>query len=390
MVKIFNKQVPGLPTIKWANGKPTMIVLHDTANPTSTVAGERNFMSNNYRNAFYHAIVDEEGMHIFHDPSRGGAWGAGRHMHNYAIHIELLHSKTKAGFQKAYKNYVDGAKYYAKKYGIPIKFNSGRDKKGIVTHHYVTKTWGGTTHGDPDAYLAKWGVSISQLGKDLGASKGNATTVGSSSSGSTAKPKPYTKDSKYPKLGNYGPNVLKIQKSLNKHGYKVDTDSSFGPATDKSVRKFQKDKGLVVDGQAGPATQKELNKAKSSGTSKPKPKPKPSNKYNVAVDGSWGPDLTRNLQRYFGTTVDGVISGQPKNRSTQNIPSAKYGTSGSNLIRAMQRHYKCKIVDGKISNPSNLIKTMQRKYGLKIVDGHVSLPSNLVKEIQRRLNKGTL
>src|SRR5699024_8408332 len=95
-------------------------------------------------------------------------------------------------------------------------------------------------------------------------------------------------------------------------------------------------------------------------SSKPKPKPskpstsKPSNKYNVAVDGSWGPDLTRNLQRYFGTTVDGVISGQPKNRSTQNIPSAKYGTSGSNLIRAMQRHYNSGIVDGKISGTSNL------------------------------------
>src|SRR5699024_1688028 len=81
-----------------------------------------------------------------------------------------------------------------------------------------------------------------------------------------------------------------------------------------------------------PATSKP-NPSKPS-SSKPKPS-KPSNKYNVAVDGSWGPDLTCNLQRYFGTTVDGVISGQPKNRSTQNIPSAKYGTSGSNLIRAM-------------------------------------------------------
>src|SRR5699024_6234506 len=53
---------------------------------------------------------------------------------------------------------------------------------------------------------------------------------------------------------------------------------------------------------------------KKPSTSKPsvsKPKPrkpstaKPSNKYNVAVDGSWGPDLTRNLQRYFGTTEIG-------------------------------------------------------------------------------------
>src|SRR5699024_1530762 len=149
----------------------------------------------------------------------------------------------------------------------------------------------------------------------------------------------------------------------------------------------------LVKTLTGTTNDKKPSASKPS-VSKPKPsKPstaKPSNKYNVAVDGSWGPDLTRNLQRYFGTTVDGVISGQPKNRRTQNIPSAKYGTSSSNLIRAMQRHYGCKIVDGKISNPSNLIKTMQRKYNLKIVDGHVSLPSNLVKEIQRRLNNGKL
>src|SRR5699024_87214 len=125
--------------------------------------------------------------------------------------------------------------------------------------------------------------------------------------------------------------------------------------------------------------------------SKPKPsKPsKPSNKYNVAVDGSWGPATTKALQRHFKTTADGVISGQPSNKSVRNIPSAKYGTSGSNLIRAMQRHYKCKIVDGNISNPSNLIKAMQRKYGLKIVDGNVRLPSNLVKEILRKFNNGT-
>src|SRR5699024_9033136 len=105
-----------------------------------------------------------------------GAWGAVHHTHNYSIHIELIHSKTKDGFNKAYTQYVEGAKYYAKKYGIPIKFNSGRDKTGIVTHRYVTNTWGGTTHTDPDAYLAKWGVSISQLAKDIGSSKGSVNS----------------------------------------------------------------------------------------------------------------------------------------------------------------------------------------------------------------------
>ena len=137
--------------------------------------------------------------------------------------------------------------------------------------------------------------------------------------------------------------------------------------------------------------------AKKSNTveqvSKPVNKPststsKPSTS-KLAIDGSWGPAVTRDLQRYFKTIVDGVISGQPNNASTRNIPSAQYGSSGSDLIRAMQRFYGT-TVDGKISGTSNLITAMQRKYGLKIVDGQVSLPSNLVKEIQRRLNKGKL
>src|SRR5690625_4877308 len=39
---------------------------------------------------------------------------------------------------------------------------------------------------------------------------------------------------------------------------------------------------------------------------KPKPKPKP--KVKLAVDGYWGAETTRALQRYLGATVDGVIS----------------------------------------------------------------------------------
>lgn len=115
----------------------------------------------------------------------------------------------------------------------------------------------------------------------------------------------------------------------------------------------------------------------------------------LAVDGSWGPATTSALQRHFkelgyNIIVDGIISGQPNNRSTRNIPSAKFGAGGSMLIRAMQRYYKSGIVDGKISGTSKLITAMQRKYNLRIVDGYVSMPSNLVKEVQRRLNNGSL
>ena len=122
-----------------------------------------------------------------------------------------------------------------------------------------------------------------------------------------------------------------------------------------------------------------------------KPQSKPSKvkpqTTKLAVDGYWGHATTRALQRYFGTTVDGVISGQPNNASVRNIPSARIGTSGSILIRTMQRYFKSGTIDGKISNPSQLISAMQRRYGTT-VDGHVSKQSLLVKELQRRLNEG--
>ena len=116
--------------------------------------------------------------------------------------------------------------------------------------------------------------------------------------------------------------------------------------------------------------------------------------YNlIAVDGFWGPETTRALQKHFKTIQDGVISGQPRNSSTLNIPSAKFGNGGSLLIRAMQRHYKSGVVDGVIggqkTGKSMLITKMQETYKT-IVDGKVSKPSVLVREVQRRLNNGTL
>ncbi len=51
-----------------------------------------------------------------------------------------------------------------------------------------------------------------------------------------------------------------LQWELNRHGYACDIDGSFGPATDRLLRKFQKDHGLAVDGSCGPATRAALKK----------------------------------------------------------------------------------------------------------------------------------
>ncbi|MBD8026407.1 N-acetylmuramoyl-L-alanine amidase [Ureibacillus sp. Re31] len=115
-------------------------------------------------------------------------------------------------------------------------------------------------------------------------------------------------------------------------------------------------------------------------------KPSTTKKEKLAEDGYWGPATTRALQRHYGTTVDGVISGQPKNATTKNIPSVRYGTGGSKLIRAMQKDLRT-TVDGVISCPSQMIKALQKRLGT-IQDGKVSYPSNVVKAMQKALNNG--
>lgn len=65
----------------------------------------------------------------------------------------------------------------------------------------------------------------------------------------------FTKDAKWPKYGNVGPNVGKWQRKLKELGfYKGKIDNSFGPATDRATKSFQEGYDLVPDGQAGPAS----------------------------------------------------------------------------------------------------------------------------------------
>ena len=59
------------------------------------------------------------------------------------------------------------------------------------------------------------------------------------------------------KKGAKGDSVKALQILLIGYGYSCGTygaDGSFGSATDKAVRAYQKAKGLEVDGSVGPAT----------------------------------------------------------------------------------------------------------------------------------------
>ncbi len=51
-----------------------------------------------------------------------------------------------------------------------------------------------------------------------------------------------------------GAGVRALQQRLKARGWKITVDGEFGPQTDRIVRAFQKEKGLLVDGEVGPLT----------------------------------------------------------------------------------------------------------------------------------------
>lgn len=51
-----------------------------------------------------------------------------------------------------------------------------------------------------------------------------------------------------------GDDVVSLQRALDRRGYGLVADGSFGPGTDSAVRQFQASQGLVADGVVGPQT----------------------------------------------------------------------------------------------------------------------------------------
>ena len=60
------------------------------------------------------------------------------------------------------------------------------------------------------------------------------------------------------KYGMKGDPVANLQTTLNKYGYNLAVDGSFGPKTLAAVKDYQKKNGLTVDGMVGPQTQSAL------------------------------------------------------------------------------------------------------------------------------------
>lgn len=122
--------------------------------------------------------------------------------------------------------------------------------------------------------------------------------------------------------------------------------------------------------------------------------PKGGSNGDLDVDGFWGGNTTRRLQRALGTPVDGVVSSQARVWKADN-PGLTTGwqwvadADGSQVIAALQARIgmpKSKR-DGRIGPET--IRALQRWLGTP-VDGVLSRESRAIMALQRRLNEGKI
>lgn len=108
----------------------------------------------------------------------------------------------------------------------------------------------------------------------------------------------------------------------------------------------------------------------------------------LTVDGKFGAATAKRLQQYFGTTQDGVISHQYKQKFNQNVYAAQFDSTlkGSNVIKALQKLLGV-TQDGLLGQAT--IKALQKRLGTT-QDGIISPTSNVVKALQKALNNNKL
>lgn len=176
----------------------TSVHAHDTGNPNSSMANERDYLANHYNDAFYTHLVG-------FNPATGraeawqvaeknqGAWDLGSYNGNangYAS-VEFVGGsiKNQDQFNQAYKVYVELLRQLADEAGAkkildPQSAIATAGAGYIVTHNFASRNGFGSSHIDPLNFLASWGVSYDQFKNDI------ANGVGDAQPSAPAQPAP--------------------------------------------------------------------------------------------------------------------------------------------------------------------------------------------------------
>lgn len=247
-MKKINKKISSYNHSSRSGRKIEYIVIH-WVGAVSTAKNNGTYFANGNRNASAHYFVDDTSIwQSVEDKNSawhcgGGLQGSGGHtyykkcMNSNSLGIEMC-CKRKDGrlyvTDKTIKNTAELVKYLQKKYGIT-------DAR-VIRHYDVT----GKSCPAPFLTAASW-------------SKLHKTLTGAAKTGSQNAPAKLKAPIWTVKRGSTGQQVKRLQQCLNKiMGTELAVDGSFGPATDKVFRQFQRDYGLVVDGSCGPKSRAKI------------------------------------------------------------------------------------------------------------------------------------
>lgn len=156
--KITKSIWSGFPKNKYRHGKakPEGVVVHETANPSSTIYNEIAYMKRNYNNAFVHSFVD--GSRIINIANTDYlAWGVGFPGNARFVQFEQVEVHSKSAFAHEIANAAWYTAYLLNEYNLKPN-DAAYDGKGTVwSHGSVAKHLGGSTHTDPVGYYASAG-----------------------------------------------------------------------------------------------------------------------------------------------------------------------------------------------------------------------------------------
>ena len=145
-------------------GKPEGVVVHETATPGATAWDEGRYFNNNWMTAYtyVHAVVDNN-QTIQLMSTDYGTWGAGPIANVRYIQIELCEVSTRSQFVQSVANDAYYIASLLHQYNLTPSRASKSGTGTIWSHNEVSQYLGGTDHGDPDSYFAKWGYSMSDF-----------------------------------------------------------------------------------------------------------------------------------------------------------------------------------------------------------------------------------
>ena len=156
--KITKSIWSGFPKNKYRHGKakPEGVVVHETANPSSTIYNEIAYMKRNYNNAFVHSFVD--GSRIINIANTDYlAWGVGFPGNARFVQFEQVEVHSKSAFAHEIANAAWYTAYLLNEYNLKPN-DAAYDGKGTVwSHGSVASHLGGSSHTDPVGYYSTTG-----------------------------------------------------------------------------------------------------------------------------------------------------------------------------------------------------------------------------------------